>query len=128
MLLAGRFAQVISTGYARFLDFQRLEDQERSLERSQVLTETAGAAAHEINQPLMVLMGIAQILLYKIPSDDPNREDLEEINHAGGRIEMIVKKMQKVRQYVTKRYVGDVNIVDFDGAADEADGGEQEQG
>ena len=119
LYLGSRFGQVISMGYARFLDFQRLEEQAHALERSKVLTQTAGAATHEINQPLTVLMGEAELIKRQISPDDRHRRGIEAIHKAGENISKIVKKMKDIRQYVTKPYVGSTDIVDFDRASRE---------
>jgi DNA-binding response OmpR family regulator len=99
---------------ARVVDLQ-----ERLLEaeRHRVLTQAAGAAAHEINQPLTVLMGTAQLLEMRMSPDDPNRESVEILFRAGERVSEIVKKMGDARQYVTKPYVSGIDIIDFDAAA-----------
>ena len=102
--------------------------QERLLEaeRMRVLAETAGAAAHEINQPLTVVIGKTDIVLEKMASEDPQRHNIEDIQEAGERISEIVRKMGAARQYVTKPYIGKYNIVDFDESAREKGGDEKE--
>ena len=82
-------------------------------ERLRVLVQTAGAAAHEINQPLSVILGLSQLLM----RDDNLEEDqLEKLNGIGGevqRISAIVQRMGNVRQYATRSYVEGTDIVDF---------------
>ena len=73
-------------------------------ERYRVLTQAAGAAAHEINQPLTALLGTADLMLMELPEDDPNRESFETLQKAGERIRVIVKKMQTLRDIVTRPY------------------------
>jgi len=95
-----------------------LQDRLIEAERNRVLMQAAGAAAHEINQPLTVVMGIADLMLFKIPSDAPERRNVETIRQEANRISEIVKKMAEIRQYVTKPYIEDIEIVDFDAATD----------
>lgn len=119
--LGQRVAQVISMGYTQFWAFRRLETQTRELERSKVLTETAGAAAHEINQPLTSLVGMAELLLRRLSPNDPHWESVHTMLQASQRITEIVRKMQDARQYVTKNYIGRTAIVDFERSAEKID-------
>lgn len=89
-------------------------------ERHRVLTQAAGAAAHEINQPLTVLMGTVELIRYQLPKDSPLRESIDALYSASEKISEIVKKMGRIRQYVTKPYIDDVEIIDLDAASDHA--------
>ncbi len=98
-----------------------LQDRLIEAERNRVLTQAAGAAAHEINQPLTVLVGTTELLLVQLPQDLPLRPFIEALHEAAKKISEIVKKMGKIRQYVTKPYIDGIDIVDFDAAAHEDD-------
>lgn len=84
-----------------------------------VLTQAAGAAAHEINQPLTALLGTADLMLLKLDEDDPNRDAFETFQKAGERIRDIVKKMQSLRDVVTRPYIQGIEIIDFDASSGE---------
>ena len=99
---------------ARVLD---LQDRLIEAERSRVLVQAAGAAAHEINQPLTILMGNAQILLMRMPEDDPHRETIETLLRSSERIAGIVKQMGEIREVITKPYIDGIEIIDFDASA-----------
>jgi len=99
---------------------KQMEEALRQTERNRVLMETAGAAAHEINQPLAVISGLAQILLGTAWDDDPHREDFREIYAGTKRIQDILTRMEKVQRYDTKSYVGSAKIVDFDRTPEDA--------
>lgn len=106
---------------ARFEVGQRVIELQEALikaERYHVLTQAAGAAAHEINQPLTTLLGTADLMLMKLPEDDPNRETFETFQKAGERIRDIVKKMQTLRDIVTRPYIQGVEIIDFDASSE----------
>ena len=96
-----------------------VELQERLIEaeRNRVLTEAAGAAAHEINQPLTVLVGTSELLMYQMSDQDQHRENIEALHDAAQKISKIVKKMGEIRQYATKPYLEGVDIIDFAAAA-----------
>ena len=86
-------------------------------ERNRVLMQTAGAAAHEINNPLAVMSGQIQLLLTK-PLDDDIKEKLQGIRDAGTRVSEIVNKMKSISEYVTKPYTKGTDIIDFGSEAD----------
>ena len=96
---------------------ERMEEALLESERIRVLAETAGAAAHEINQPLMVIMGLVQLLQKQQRGAVPPPSDLETIYKQAERIEEIVKKMGAARQYAATDYVGETRIIDFDEAS-----------
>jgi diguanylate cyclase (GGDEF)-like protein/PAS domain S-box-containing protein len=66
-------------------------------ERLKVLLQMAGATAHELNQPLVSLLGY--IDLFDFDKDDPAKlhSHLSKIKAAGHRIAEIVKKIQSIR-------------------------------
>lgn len=99
---------------------QRVIDLQNRLieaERNRVLTQAAGAAAHEINQPLTVLVGTTELLMYQMPDDTKYHESFQALHEAAQKISDIVKKMGQIRQYVTKPYLDGIDIVDLDAAS-----------
>jgi len=97
----------------------KMEKALQEAERIKTLIETAGAAAHEINTPLQMVIGACELMLLKMDSAEPFRDRVEDIKKSGVKIGEIVKKMQNIRQYVTKHYVGERNIIDFDASSQE---------
>ena len=94
-----------------------LQHQLLEAERTRVLAETAVAAAHEINQPLTVMMGNAQLILTGLIDDDEQARLLETIRDEGERISEIVKKMKASRRYVSKTYIKGIRMIDFEASA-----------
>jgi len=88
-------------------------------ERIKVLIETAGGAAHEINQPLTSIFGMVELLKKDLPKDSSVQRKLDFIFDAACQIRDIIKKMGNVRQYITKPYSKGVDIVNFDEAAED---------
>jgi two-component system cell cycle response regulator len=82
-------------------------------ERLKVLLQMAGATAHELNQPLMILLG--QIELLKMDQDNPEMvlKHVKKIEGAGNRISNIVKKIQTVKQVTQKSYATNEEIIDI---------------
>ncbi len=83
-------------------------------ERLKILLQMAGATAHELNQPLVELMGY--IDLFAFDRDDPVKMDshLDKIKAAGHRIAKIVQKIQAIRPDQVEPAGSDVKIVSFD--------------
>ena len=107
-------------GVARDIsDRLRAEKALREAERVKVFTETAGAAAHEINQPLTVIIGTVEIMLGEMEPEDLERPMLQEVLAAGERINEIVQKMRTTHRYVTKPYMRGSDIADFDASSRE---------
>lgn len=92
-----------------------MEHQEMKIdqERLKVLLEMAGATAHELNQPLMTLLGTIELIhmTQKLPEEILNF--FKNIEKSARRIAEIVSKIQKIRQYQTKKYLNDISIIDF---------------
>ena len=96
---------------------QKIRDQQQSVieeERLKVLLQMAGTTAHELNQPLMVLMGNIQLM--EMDGDIPEHlaDRLCKINAAAGRMSDIVKKIQMLRHDQPKSYAGGKTILNLD--------------
>ena len=97
---------------------RKILEQQKALieeERLKVLLQMAGATAHELNQPLMILL--CNIELMKMADkDDPEKlaHYAAKIENPGERISGIVKKIQNIRHYDTKPYVGTFSIINID--------------
>jgi len=106
-----RMAEALEEANRKILDQQeRLVEEERL----KVVLQMAGATAHELNQPLSVLLGNVELL--EMSSDDPKllSECLRDIKTSGKRIADTVKKIQNIRHYETKPYGRSGSIIDID--------------
>lgn len=88
-------------------------------ERIKVLVETAGAAAHEINQPLTSIFGMVEILKNDLKKDTEAQKKLDFILDSAYSIKEIINKMCSIKQYTTKPYLKGVDVINFDEAAEE---------
>ena len=96
---------------------QKILEQQKELideERLKVLLQMAGATAHELNQPLMVLLGNIELL--EMSKSDPEKlsDCVTAIEDAGNRISDIVKKIETIRSYETKAYPDGSEIISID--------------
>ena len=88
-------------------------------EKQAVAVELAGAAAHELNQPLTSVMGYAQMLLRKLGPNEPLLPNVQTILDEAERMATIVRKLGSLTRYETKDYVGGAQILDLDRSAPE---------
>jgi two-component system cell cycle response regulator len=83
-------------------------------ERLKVLLQMAGATAHELNQPLMYLLG--SIDLMEMDKDEPAEQNkhITAIKEAGQRIANIIKRIQTLDHHRTVVYPGGREIIQLD--------------
>ncbi len=96
---------------------RQIQEQQKSVieeERLKVLLQMAGATAHELNQPLMILMGNVQLMEMdgNIPAHLAGR--VSKITEAANRISDTVKKIQTLRHDEPKNYAGGKTILNLD--------------
>jgi two-component system cell cycle response regulator len=95
----------------------KILEQQKSVieeERLKVLLQMAGATAHELNQPLSILLGFIGLIKTGNPDPDRRARYLREIETAGNRMAKIVSQIQNIRHYEVKPYAGDARIIDID--------------
>ena len=92
-------------------------------ERQAIIAELAGAAAHELNQPLTGVMGYAELLKRRVKGDPAAINAAEVIFNEAERMAEIVRKIGKITKYETKSYVGRARILDLDKATETEPGG-----
>lgn len=90
-------------------------------EKQAVAIELAGAAAHELNQPLTSVMGYAQMLMRKLGPADTHIPTVRTILDEAERMAAIVRQLGSLTRYETKSYVGGAQIIDLDRSAREGD-------
>jgi PAS domain S-box-containing protein len=77
----------------------------------------AGATAHELNQPLTVILPTLENALSKIDEHHPLHRDITTVHKQSLRMADLVKKISEITTYQTKPYVGSVQIIDIDKAS-----------
>lgn len=97
---------------------QKAQEQILAQERQAIVAELAGAAAHELNQPLTAVLNYALLLRRVLEPGTPGGRAAEVIASETERMAEIVRKIGKITKYETKSYVGKQNILDLDRASD----------
>jgi GAF domain-containing protein len=111
-----KLADALEESRRSYEKLQAAQEELVGAKKREAMIETAGAAAHELNQPLTVIQGISALLEDHQIENKNLRRDLKAIAQAARRAAKIVKKMSEVTRYVTKPYPGGQRIVDLDQA------------
>jgi two-component system, cell cycle response regulator len=94
----------------------KIMEQQKSVieeERLKVLLQMAGATAHELNQPLMILLGNIELMHVSMDEPEALAECMSEVAKAGNRIADIIKKIKTVRDVEVKPYLGKSKIINL---------------
>ena len=100
------------------------EAQERLIEgeKQAAMIEVAGAAAHELNQPLTSVMTSMAMLRRLIgEGDETVTRMVTTLEQEAERMASIIRRFSKLTEYSTKSYVGQARIIDLDRAAGDGD-------
>ena len=87
-------------------------------ERLKLLLQMAGATAHELNQPLMSLLGNIDLIRMAGDDIDKLRPRLGNIEAAGLRMADIIRKIQTIGSDDVIPYPGGSSIINFDQAVE----------
>ncbi len=83
-------------------------------EKQALVAELAGAAAHELNQPLTSILGYAQLIQRQSPPEASHLRAVAVIREQAERMADIVKKIGRITRYETMPYVGGASILDLE--------------
>jgi len=83
-------------------------------EKGKVLLQMAGATAHELNQPLMILLGNIELMELSQSKPEATAKYLSKIKEAGLRISDCVKKIQNIRHMETRPHDSQSTIINLD--------------
>ena len=96
---------------------KRTEQLAEQTARDDTVIQLAGGIAHELNQPLTIIISTAELLARRDPAKDDLQPYLEQLIQASERVSDTVQKLERATSYRTKPYVAGVRIVDLDQAS-----------
>ena len=73
---------------------------------------------HEMNQPLMAILGGVQMMMHHAEEESEMHSDAKGIEEASLMLSGIVQKianLRKARKIKTKKYLSGINMIDLDG-------------
>ncbi len=109
--LAPAVSRAMHDVYAR-AECKRLEAQFIEAQKMEVIGQLAGGIAHDFNNLLAVIMGNGELLLVKLPPNDPLRKEVEEIGHAADRAAGLTRQLLTFsRKQTVQPVVLDLNEV-----------------
>jgi two-component system, cell cycle response regulator len=96
---------------------QKILEQQKHVieeERLKVLLQMAGATAHELSQPLMLLLGSIEMLELEANRPERMAYHINNIKRAGTRISETIRKIHTVRRAETKLHDPGAQIINLD--------------
>ena len=85
--------------------------------RLQGVLEMAGAACHEMGQPIQVILGLTEVIQKKLDGTGLADEEIMLIHKQFDKLIDISRKIHCISRYSTKEYVGGINIINIDDAS-----------
>ncbi len=106
-------------GVIRDISNRKQAEKERlQKEKLQGVLEMAGAACHELNQPLQVISGYGELLIDDIPDNHTLSAYVKIIREQTDKMGEITQKIMKITKYKTKPYAQGSMIIDIDKSSD----------
>ena len=110
--ISGKFEGIVAIlndmTHKKTAEMERIE-----IEKLQSAVETAGAACHELNQPLQIIMARLEMALEAMTDQDTAYSNIEEIDKETARIQGILNRLQNITTYKTRNYAGSTKILDI---------------
>ena len=86
--------------------------------KTKAIMEMAGAACHELNQPMQVILGYGELLIDALDRDDDLKRLLIRITVQITRMDRILKQINRITSYQTQEYIHGIKIVDIEKASE----------
>jgi len=93
--------------------FMGLIEKQEKIKQFDIITQMASTTAHEVFQPLTVLMGRANEI-QKTTQDEKIREMAQQVLSEARNIRNVIRKIENLQEYVTKTFPGGHTIIDID--------------
>jgi signal transduction histidine kinase/DNA-binding response OmpR family regulator len=118
----GEFAEMVTLGYARYLDFQRLEAQnqelaeanERVLEATRMKSQFLATMSHELRTPMNAIVGFTQLVLRRGSEQlsDRHRGNLEKVKTSADHLLNLINDILDLSKVEAGRV--DIQATDFE--------------
>jgi len=72
---------------------KKLEDQLRQAQKMEAIGQLAGGVAHDFNNILSAIIGYGHLTMMKMPGDDPNRHNIEQILQSAERATALTQSL-----------------------------------
>ena len=114
--------ETVSLAYLRDITDRRQAEKDRlHREALQGALDMAGTICHELNQPIQIISGYADLLLMGTLEELKVREKLGIMKEQTRRMGVITKRLMSLKEYTTRDYLGIGRIIDTDKPSEEAD-------
>ncbi len=107
-------AELLRFTVRRAFNYITIRDEQDRLRYFDVITQLASTTAHEVFQPLTVLMGEASAIAKGTAEGPVAREMGQSILTEARKIRDIIRKMENLHDYVTKSFPGGHIILDIE--------------
>ncbi len=104
-----------------FTESQKAEQERLDKQKLRAAIETAGAACHELNQPLQSALIQSELVLDDLEPNTETARRVESILAQIKRMSQITYNLNRLAEYHTKQYVGKSRILDVDRSAGAVD-------
>ncbi len=82
-------------------------------EKQAAMAQLAGAAAHELNQPLTSVMTSIAMLRRLLDKDSTKQKIINTIEQESERMASIIRRLTEITSFTSKHYVGKAKIIDL---------------
>ncbi len=103
------FFNVVAVVLGTMKDLER----KRQREKEEAISAMAGTIAHELNTPVQVILGSAQLLQEDFKEDSEEYKELETIIENTRAIGKVIRKISLLDSFVFKKYAGKDEIFDL---------------
>ncbi len=114
-------ADLLKFTIKKAFDYVAIRDEQDRLKYFEMVNQLATTTAHEVFQPLTVLMGEASAITKGVGGVEA-REMAQQILTEARKIRDIIRKMENLHEYVTKSFPGGHIILDIEKGSNKPDG------